>query len=256
MELKRLLHDFLEYLSWFAFIVLAIGLVYFVREVWESFISGKTNARVYTEEKESFQHPTITICFEPQINANELKKYNLSVKDILTPKGNPNLNIPSPIINFVKDIGYKIGRDFNLELRLKTVENRPINVKLNKNTLSQKLNYVHMEQLIGNYHGTCTVIKVRKDIMTPAQAQSQMSLILGKNVVETISRVKIIFTSESNYHGVLAYQWMEGQKYELLINPSDSFIYSVNLQQENRIMYPGKSNCSKTVGYYKCLANQ
>ena len=82
MELKRLLHYFLEILQWLALIALSIGLAFFVKDIWNDYQLGKTNDRIYTERVNNYKHPTITICFEPQFNETALLKYDKTVYDM------------------------------------------------------------------------------------------------------------------------------------------------------------------------------
>ena len=70
MTSKRLFYLAIELLSWLSLLMLSMGLIFFVREIWNDFQAGKTNDRVYSESWGHFQHPTMAICFEPQIDEN------------------------------------------------------------------------------------------------------------------------------------------------------------------------------------------
>ena len=75
---KKLLYHCFEFLSWFSFIVSSIFLGYFVKDIWNDYKSGKTNDRIYSETRQFYEHPTVSICFEPEINNMKLQKYNIT----------------------------------------------------------------------------------------------------------------------------------------------------------------------------------
>ena len=81
METKRVLYILFEVLSWLSLLVLVIWFLYFVRDIWSDFQDRKTNDRVYSNRSNTFEHPTITICFEPQVNTTKLKEYNMTLDD-------------------------------------------------------------------------------------------------------------------------------------------------------------------------------
>ena len=253
MELKKYLKYSLELFSWLSFIALSIGLIYFVKEVWNNYVSKKTNDRIYTIKKTEYEHPTITICFEPQLNAMALQKYNLSLDDILNRYRNPNLNISTPIINFVNEIGFRIGQ--NIELNLLLANRNGENIKINFSEVnSQKSSkYVKLQEIIGIYHGICTVVYVNEDIRTPVQDFSKIDLKF-KGAIDNLPLVKLHFTSANNSHGAFWQRWLEGEDYEILINPSEDSRYFVNLRQEYHLHHQETSACSQNIGYYECIS--
>ena len=258
MEWKRLVKASLEILSWILLIVLSIGFVYFVKEIWQSYVSGKTNGRVYSYPVESFQHPTITVCFEPQININVLKKYNVKPTDLLNIDKNLNLSVPNPIIDFVDNISYKIGRDFYVSLDIAISSSKRRKYVLEEHDSIDENSDVRLEKLIGLYYGSCFIIKTSKDIKVPGRAQTYSDLSLyfmGINKTD-LPLVKLIFTSEQNAYGSFWLQWMEGEKYELVIDPRKQYLHAINLRQEDQHLYEGSSNCSQNVSYYTCVAKK
>ena len=78
MEVRKLFYYFVEGLSWISLIVTSIGLLYFVKDIWNDYQMGKTNYRIYFKRQHLFEHPAITICFEQQTNQTTLQKYNLT----------------------------------------------------------------------------------------------------------------------------------------------------------------------------------
>ena len=105
---KKLIYYCFEVLSLLSFIVSSVFLAYFVRDIWNDYKSGKTNDRIYSETREYYEHPTITICFEPELNTLKLQKYNItSIEDLYL-----GINQNIPVISLVHNLRYKIGRDF------------------------------------------------------------------------------------------------------------------------------------------------
>ena len=96
--------------------MLSIGLTYFVRDIWNNFQERKTNDRVYTERKNYFNHPTISICFEPQVNETTLTKYNKTIRDIDHISSKLNLEVPPA--TFAEEVSFRLGRDFTIMLGL------------------------------------------------------------------------------------------------------------------------------------------
>ena len=258
MERKRFVKISLEILSWVLLIVLSIGFVYFVREIWQSFVSGKTNGRVYSHVVESFQHPTITVCFEPQININVLMKYNLNPTDLLNIDRNPDVSVPGPIIDFVDNISYTIGRDFHIKLDLAIPHSKRRQPFVLKDDSNDENSDVKIEKLIGLYYGSCYMIKTKEGVKVPGRAQIYSGLDLYFKVINKtdLPLVKLIFTSEYNAYGSFWLQWMEGEKYELVIDPRKQNYHVLNLRQENQYLYEGSSDCSQNVSYYICVAKR
>ena len=253
MELKKCLKYTLELYSWLSFIALSIGLIYFVKEVWNNYISKKTNDRIYTIKKTEFEHPTVTICFEPQINAMALQKYNLSLNDILNRYRKPNLAIPSPVMNFVKEIGFRIGQNVELNLQLANRNGESIKVNFQDQNSHESSKYVKLQEIIGIYHGICTVVYVSENIRTPVQDFSKIDLKF-KSSGEVLPLIKFHFTSANNSQGAFWTRWLEGEGYEILINPSEDSRYFVNLRQEYHLQYHETSGCSQNIGYYECIS--
>ena len=100
--------------------MLSIGLTFFVRDVWNDFQEEKTNDRVYSKSINSFRHPTIAICFEPQINETSLiLKYNKTLKDLnieTSAKGMQDMTVP--VATVLEEVSFKLGRDYSLLLML------------------------------------------------------------------------------------------------------------------------------------------
>ena len=255
MEWKRYMNIFLEIFSWILFIILLISLVWFVKEVWNNYVAKKTNDRVYTMKKTEFEHPTITLCFEPQVNASALRKYNLSLNDILNAKRNPNLNVPKPFINFVNEIGFRIGQNVELNLQLANRNGKNIEIAFSEENSYNSSKYVKLQEIIGIYHGICTVVYINEDIKAPVQGFSQIDLKF-KGPSDDLPMIKLHFTSANNSHGAFWQRWLEGENSEILINPSEDSRYYLNLRQEYHFQYQETSGCSQNIGYYECISER
>ena len=68
MEAKKLVNYFIDVIYWISLLIASLSLIYFVKDIFDDYKSRKTNDRMYSETMEYYEHPTITICFEPGIN--------------------------------------------------------------------------------------------------------------------------------------------------------------------------------------------
>ena len=117
MTVKRFLYYSFEVLSWASLIMLSIGLAFFVRDIWIDFQEGKTNDRVYSKRLNYFEHPTITVCFLPQIKLQKLQIYNKTFSD-LNFYETSTLKFPISPQMLSDELRYIIGRDFTIDLIL------------------------------------------------------------------------------------------------------------------------------------------
>ena len=96
--------------------LLLIGFGFFVRDIWADFQEGKTNDRVYSERLNYFEHPTITICFSPQVKISKLQQYNKTLSDLSI--YGKSVEFPISPQSLSDEISYVIGRDFTVNLIL------------------------------------------------------------------------------------------------------------------------------------------
>ena len=239
--MKNILYYCMEVFSWLSFLGLSIGLGSFVKEIWNDFVSKRTNDRVYSQENEFYEHPTITICFDPQIKPSALKKYNASVKDILNLNEKWNDISVTNVSEFVSDIGYKYGSDF--EIHHKSTQGSQTDLDFN------------IEKFINYFHGTCFIVHVDGNQLIPIRKYILLSLKF--NITEEdLPKVKIFFSSKNNSHAILWQQWMEGERFGFAINLKEELYYMVNLRKEIKIHLKETSNCSETTGFYNCVAKR
>ena len=253
MEVKRWLYYFLEILQWSALIGLSIGLAFFVKDIWNDFQSGKTNDRIYTKKVNNYNHPTITICFEPQFNDTALLKYNKTVYDV---RGELNMNdIETSVETTLSDITYKAGRDYSLTLMMPNAESKKFLIgNVDDANKSMIPGILEVEELPTAHYGTCTVVKVSPTIKASIQMFSALHLEFNtENVTQPLPLVKVFFTSEKNYYGAIWNQWMEGEVFGLEIDAKVNQVYTVNLKQQTRKQLPYASQCTLTSSYYECM---
>ena len=254
MKGKKQLYYFIEALSWICLIGNFIGLGYFVKDIWSDYSSRKTNDRVFSKRINSYNHPYITICFEPQVNISELKKYNKTVAELSHWKfGIPLMNLSVPVHTLIDEIRFKVGRDFTLDFVLSGHQSNLGYVQTNS---SEETSSVELEELPMIMYGTCTIIKVSSKIKGAMQMNNAIELKFKSEDRDSLPLINVFFTSDKNIHGAFWQQWMEGEIFALTIDPIQNLDYSVKLKQRIVKKLPETSHCSLDVGYYKCLAKE
>ena len=253
---KKLLHIYIEFLSWLSFLLASIFLGYFVKDIWNDFKSGKTNDRIYSETRQYFEHPTITVCFEPEIDITKLEEYNVTSINDLYLGIDENINQDIPVIPLVEKGRYKIGRDFTLTWKYYD-SNGTSEVHTIQNTdhLQGKLKYVIVKELPLFNYGKCTVIQLNDTIQTPIGMYNTLTIILKSEAKEILPNLKVYFTSKDNFVGAATLQWMEGERIALEIDPYQLKSPYVNLRLGVRKQLREASNCSTEIGYNKCVSN-
>ena len=72
----------IQALKWVLLVSLFIFSCWFLKDVWIKFQNKDTSYKIY-EVKRTDEQPTTVICFEPFSKPTILKKYNISVWDIV-----------------------------------------------------------------------------------------------------------------------------------------------------------------------------
>ena len=102
-------------IEWGIRIFLFIICVIYSIDVLNEWRKKDTNLKDSTKTEIKINHPTIVICFEPNVKITELKKYNISLKDFLKYEFTMNdANITNDWQKFYEEISYRIGRDFTI----------------------------------------------------------------------------------------------------------------------------------------------
>ena len=255
MNIKNLLCYTFGALSWISLIMLTIGLAFFVRDIWNDFEEGKTNDRFYSNRSNVFEHPTITICFEPQVKVAKLKKYNMTVTDLIGFYTSETQFPPMSPSAFSEEISYTIGKDFDIEIYLSNhaITNTYFSASLNETTRND---LIQVEELLLGSYGKCTILKISSEIKGLMQIDNLIYLTYKNQHEEKLPMMKIFFTSKSNAYGALWYQWLEGKVFDLTIKPEDMVYNSVSLSRQIRKNLPQTSHCSQEIGYYECLGQR
>ena len=262
---KSLIIIGIECLSWMCLILLSIGLGLFVQDIWNDYQAGKTNDRVYTERKNYVNHPTISICFEPQVNETILLKYNKTFEDLDPFTQNSKLNLGISPATFAEEVSFKLGRDFTVLLVISGHESNhdylivEINGKLDHTVTTRGKvtpfpNLIQVEELPLTMYGLCTILKISQNIRGSIQLVNHINLHFKNKNISDLPSVNFFFTSEENSHGAFWYQWMEGEVFAVNIDPKDDKTHSVSLKQQKRKKLPETSYCSLDLKYYQCLS--
>ena len=252
---KNLLHIYIEFLSWLSFLLASIFLGYFVKDIWNDFKSGKTNDRIYSETRQYFEHPTIAVCFEPEIDITKLEKYNIININDLFLGIDEKIDQDIPVIPLVEEVRYKIGRDFKLIWKYYDSNGTStVHTIQTSEHLQGKLNSVIVKELPLFNYGKCTVIQLNDSIQTPIGMYNRLTIILESEEKEILPNIKVYFTSKANFVGATTLQWMEGERIALEIDPYQLKSPYVNLRLGIRKQLPEASNCSTDIEYYKCMS--
>ena len=253
---KKFIYYWVEFLSWLSFLVASIFLGYFVKDIWNDYQSGKTNDRIYSESRQNYEHPTISLCFEPEIKTAKLQDYNITVKDFHSIKDlDSNKDANFSVLPFVHDVRYKIGRDFTLLWNYYNGRNTDYHSIKSIDDLQQKLGKVIVKELPLWDYGQCTVIQINETIQTPLRRYNILQIELKDQNTGNTPLMKVFFTSKENFYGAAILQWMDGERFALEIDPKLPSKHYVNLKLAKRIQLKEVSNCSD-VGFYKCFARR
>ena len=256
MEKKRLLGYTIQIISWALFFITTICLGYFVKDIWNDFNSRKTNDRVYSESRQEYEHPIISICFEPEIKTYKLQDYNITVEDFhfikdMVSKNDANFSI----LPFVNDVRYKIGRDFTLSWSYYNGNKMDFRMIRSPDDIQQKLGKVIVKELPLWDYGQCTVVQLNDTIKTSLRRYNKLQIELKNQSIGNPPSMKVFFTSKENFYGAAISQWMDGEKFALEIDPKNPSKHYVNLKLIKRIQLKEVSNCSH-VGFYRCLVKR
>ena len=159
------------------------------------------------------------------------------LRKILDHHQNSNLNITIPVQDFVNDIAFRIGRDFKLDISLGGTDSVYKKISINRTNFKNEFNDIQIETLTGFYHGTCTILKINDQIKTPAIQYSRLAFNFNGTNINNLPHIQLIFTSKNNSYGSFWQLWMEGEKYDLIMNPHDKLHYVVNLRKSIAICW-------------------
>ena len=231
-------------IEWVIKICLLIGALFFSYDVFCNWNKEDTNFKD-TKTNETIDHPTIVICFEPNVKITELEKYNISLQEFLNYEIKDNvmnhyfkkINTTNKLINrnkwpdFYENISYRIGRDFNISIKFNSKEtwDSPYNITINDpNYLSDKINFKEIYTL---WHGICNQIVPKVEKCEPVLHNyirvNFNDSIVNKN--EDLPNIKVFFTSENNSYGIITSKWSEGKKLSVDIDPKRKLYTTIDL---------------------------
>ena len=253
MEAKKLVNYFIDVIYWISLLIASLSLIYFVKDIFDDYKSRKTNDRMYSETIEYYEHPTVTICFEPGINITKLKEYNLTIDDYRLLK-NGELDVPIPLPSLVNDISFNIIRDFIIEWQFHNFTKESYVSIHNGKQIKKNAHFLSITEFPLYIYGKCFIFNISQEIKTPVQMYNILTLRLKSEDYRKLPIVKAFFTSKENAYGASMLQWMEGERFALTINPREMSTHYANLRLRIRKKLEEKSNCSSDVSYYKCMA--
>ena len=249
---KKLFSHFLDFLSCLCFLMASVFLGYFVKDIWNDFQSGKTNDRIYSETRQEYEHPTISLCFEPDIKATKLQEYNISLNDFrLAREGKNDLN--HSVMPLLEDVRYKFGRDFIVN-RWMYFNGNKVNFE-NVTSVDKTPTDITVKEFVTFNYGTCTVLQLNEKIQTNVRRANILKLKMI-NSPENPPKLKVFFTSRYNFYGANTLQWNDGKRLSLVIDPSQIMTNYVNLRFTIRKHLKDVSNCSSEIGFYKCMSTR
>ena len=242
----------IEVFSWVAFLILWIWLGYFVKDIWNDYKSGKTNDRIYSVKRQSYEHPTISLCFEPDVNATKLEGYNISLTEFrLAKEGRKDLN--HSVLPLLNDVRYKFGRDFIVN-RWMYYNGNKVNFKV-LTSLDKIPENITVKEFFTHNYGTCTVLQINREIKTNVRRTNILKLKMIYNP-ENSPKLKVFFTSRYNFYGAHTLQWNDGKRLSLVIDPKEKKTHHINLRLTVRKYLKEVSNCSLATGFYKCFSSR
>ena len=239
------------------FLGLAFWLVYFVKDIWSDFHAKKTSERVYTERSHFYEHPAITICFDPLVNPNALNKYNMTVTEFLDHNKNynisPNASSSLPMSKFVQDVGYKFDRDFNISFGFWN-KSRILKVKLNGRRIPLNMTRImKVKEIITIANGLCYIISIDRSIRSPLLIPNRFDLKFEDKIKqEDLPHLEIFLTSKHNAYGAAIYQFYEGDRFHMKISPTDRMGTRISVKKQVTKQLPETSNCSTNSNLYAC----
>ena len=260
MASKSFFNCGIEIASWLVLLLLSIGLTFFVRDIWNDYQEGKTNDRVYSKSINYYRHPTIAICFEPQVNETTLKeKYDKTISDLdVFDSGRGMLDVTVPVQTVLDEVHFKVGRDFSLFLVLSGHESNHnyIYVQINNTLNTNEHNMLQVEELPSVFYGACTVLRISDKLKGAIKLANFIQIKFATEDENELPLVNIYFTSDNNFAGAAFRQWFEGEVYALAIDPKHKLDYEVHLKQQIRKRLTEASYCNPEMVYYKCMAER
>ena len=208
--------SYFKFLDWILYLCFCGLSAFFMREVLEKFISGKTSFA--QSEEPSKELPTITLCFSNPDSIKTTYEYGLDFKIKYTLKAR-NIETSTFLIE---------GTNMTV---LKEI------VSLNKfisETLGNCYKFSHIFFKVMDYQYSNLLVHFDNSVILP-----------------DTTKLKLFLTSEINVYGLAINQWKNGKVAKIEI--SKGFYETVDVQTHKSLYLPGKSNCTN-VSFYECIS--
>ena len=171
---------------------LEIGAGLFVQGVWKLYNSNLTSMAYSFEEVQLHQNPTIVICFQPSTKLSAFAKYNFTRKQ-LHELDIPNMN--KSWIDFLKEISYAIGVDFDIVVRPND-DDQYITIQ-NSTLTNDQAKIIDLDIMNTIEAGLC--YKLTPKFKTPKNIMNFVGIVFKPELIdEDIPTLKFIFTSSDN----------------------------------------------------------
>ena len=243
----------LKLLEWFIFLLMIISASLFVYNSFENYQSNATGIQVLSKKVQSYESPTMTICFQPYRKSSILQEYELDHSVIQEVKE----NISWPVV--FEKMSYKIGRDFNLTIALDFLDfySKQEVIEINDLILTEKASkLIEFEEIITLIAGICYSITPKNEIGKRQYNLFQIQFQDSLPSEDIPNKIEVIFTSKYNSYGVITNVWKEGQEYSFLIDPEKKDTNSVNLRLSQHNQLDITSGCTNDDFYYNCISKR
>ena len=236
-----------------------IGLVvifaFFIQEVWSKFTEKATNYRQSFTKVDSYDTPTVTLCFAPSMKPSMKKHYNLSSLD-----WHNLVTSSSSIKSMTKmfhDSYYQLGRDFtltnwNYKMELLEVHDGTENYfEYPEGTF----NNVNIQRFHSYLSGLCYSIKFL--MMQDPDIFFGFGLILNDSLKlnkDEPKKVETILTSKSNSYGIVRGTWFEGDQLDMSISLKKKGSVLANIKEYRHHLLSSPPHCEQ-ISHYECLGH-
>ena len=250
--MKEKYFDFISktvaFLSGVALLTFSLTSIY---EVWIKYQSNDTSIKISTRISEDLPMPTITLCFLPLAKKHVLDEYNVTLSQYRY-EYSEGIMEGLPWIKIYNKAAYNIGKDFNISLAL---DNYNQFLTLNNVNLTQELaNHIHLKIVPTLWMGVCYQMDYKS--ATKANWEWKIVLHFNESIQEKdLPKVYAVFTSNDNGYGILNDNWVDGEKYSLLINPLEMMEYSIEFKTSEYQSLKGMRHCGEET-FYKCVADR
>ena len=243
---KEVFNRLFKIVEYIAILGLVIGAGFFVHDVWSLYISLDTGIKVYNRAQNAFTQPTTTICFEPYAKKNVLKELDLTMEEYLKTNF---ANMSMKYTDLFHKVNYKLGRDFQIRFSWENYKHE----KHFNDTLDD--DQFKVEELYTFWSGIC--YKFTPKFKTMASHSNALQIMFNGSFEDSdLPSVILTFSTEENANGAIANRWLQGEVYNVDIEPLKMVSYSVYLRIVEVKRLASKSNCSSKIKLNNCISER